>query len=473
MRALTARAPEEVFGPAARPRPPRSVPVRGGDGPSALLSVLKGLEIQKTLGSEPVLAALRHFPAQPARVVDFPAELHPKLRDTLAGRGYEGLYSHQREAFELVQGGKDVVVVTPDRLGQDPLLQPPGPRPHPQGPRRAGALPLPDEGAGPGPARRAPRGGRGDRGRHRHVHLRRGHAAGRAQVDPRARARRGHEPRHAAQGHPAAPHQVGEAAREPALRRDRRAAQPARGLRLARHEHPAPAAAAVRVLRLAAAVHLLLGHDREPEGAGRGPDRARDEPRRRERRAAGRALLRDLQPAGREPPARHPQVRAQLGARRLAVVPRQGPADDRVRPVPARDRGARDLPQGGARDEAGLGGRHPRLPRRLPAAEAPRDRAGAARGLGARRRVHERARARDRHRQPRRGGAGGLPGQRRLGVAAGGPGRAALGDVGRRADRELDPAQPVHREEPRLLLRGADRAGPRSTPRTCRSWSTT
>ena len=33
----------------------------------------------------------------------------------------------------------------------------------------------------------------------------------------------------------------------------------------------------------------------------------------RERRPARRALLRDLQPAGREPPARHPQVGAQLG----------------------------------------------------------------------------------------------------------------------------------------------------------------
>jgi len=99
------------------PTPPRSIPARG-DGPSALLSVLKGLEIQKTLGSEPVLAALRHFPAQPAQVVDFPGPLHPKLRETLVGRGYAGLYSHQREAFELVEGGKDVVVVTPTASGK-------------------------------------------------------------------------------------------------------------------------------------------------------------------------------------------------------------------------------------------------------------------------------------------------------------------------------------------------------------------
>ena len=70
------------------------------DSEGALLSVLKGLEIQKTLGTEPVLAALRHFPAQPARLVDFPGDLHPTLRETLLGRGYEGLYTHQREAYE-------------------------------------------------------------------------------------------------------------------------------------------------------------------------------------------------------------------------------------------------------------------------------------------------------------------------------------------------------------------------------------
>ena len=88
------------------------------DGEETLLAVLKGLEIQRTLGAEPVLTALRHFPAEPARVVDFPEELHPKLRESLLGRGYRGLYTHQREAYELVQEGKDVVVVTPTASGK-------------------------------------------------------------------------------------------------------------------------------------------------------------------------------------------------------------------------------------------------------------------------------------------------------------------------------------------------------------------
>jgi DEAD/DEAH box helicase domain-containing protein len=95
----------------------RGLPSRG-DGQSSLLSVLKALEIQKTLGTDPVLAALRHFPAEPAQVVDFPDEIHPKLRESLVGRGYRGLYSHQREAYEEIQAGRDVVVVTPTASGK-------------------------------------------------------------------------------------------------------------------------------------------------------------------------------------------------------------------------------------------------------------------------------------------------------------------------------------------------------------------
>ena len=88
------------------------------DTDGTLLTVLKGLEIQKTLGNEPVLTALRHFPAQPAKVVPFPDDLHPRLREGLADRGLEGLYTHQREAYDLVQSGKDLVVVTPTASGK-------------------------------------------------------------------------------------------------------------------------------------------------------------------------------------------------------------------------------------------------------------------------------------------------------------------------------------------------------------------
>ena len=308
-----------------------SLVLRREDTETNLLSVLKALEIQKTLGSEPVLAALRHFPAQPARRADFPPGLAPRLVDVLEKKGYDGLYTHQRQAFDAVQDGRNITVRHAHRLRQDPLLQPARPRPHPEGPRRPGPLPLPDQGPGPGPARRAVRDGRGARGRHRHLHLRRRHAAGRAQGHPVASARRGHEPRHAAQGDPAPPHEVGEALREPALRDRGRAAQPPRRLRLARGQHLPAAAPALPLLRLRPAVPLLVRHHRQPEGAGRGADRPGDDAHRRERRPAGRAVLRDLQPAGREPPARHPPLRPGLRARRGAVLPEEGPADDRLR----------------------------------------------------------------------------------------------------------------------------------------------
>jgi DEAD/DEAH box helicase domain-containing protein len=84
----------------------------------SLLSVLKGLEIQKTLGAEPVLAALRHFPPEPPRLADFPPELHPKLRRVFEARGLAGLYTHQREVYDQLQAGHDVVVVTPTASGK-------------------------------------------------------------------------------------------------------------------------------------------------------------------------------------------------------------------------------------------------------------------------------------------------------------------------------------------------------------------
>src|SRR6185295_8126263 len=92
--------------------------VHGADTESALLSALKLLEIEKTLGSEPVLAALRRFPAQAARHADFPADLHPALRDVLQARGVTRPYTHQAEAYRAARDGKNTVVVTPTASGK-------------------------------------------------------------------------------------------------------------------------------------------------------------------------------------------------------------------------------------------------------------------------------------------------------------------------------------------------------------------
>jgi DEAD/DEAH box helicase domain-containing protein len=91
--------------------------VRREDG-DALVAILKSFEIQKTLGAEPVLAALRHYPAQPPRFAEFPDDLHPKLREVLAARGYSQLYTHQREAYDAAAAGHDTVVVTPTASGK-------------------------------------------------------------------------------------------------------------------------------------------------------------------------------------------------------------------------------------------------------------------------------------------------------------------------------------------------------------------
>ncbi len=92
--------------------------VRREDPETGLLAVLKSLEIQRTLGTEPVLAALRHFPSEAPRYAPFPEGLHPKLRDVLGKRGIESLYTHQRAAYDAAEAGKSTVVVTPTASGK-------------------------------------------------------------------------------------------------------------------------------------------------------------------------------------------------------------------------------------------------------------------------------------------------------------------------------------------------------------------
>ena len=57
-------------------------------------------------------------PAQPARFAEFPADLSADLREALERRGINELYSHQREAWDHVQRGEHVVVVTPTASGK-------------------------------------------------------------------------------------------------------------------------------------------------------------------------------------------------------------------------------------------------------------------------------------------------------------------------------------------------------------------
>ena len=58
------------------------------------------------------------FPARAARYTEFPDNLDRRLTIALKERGIEKLYSHQAKAIEAVQGGEDVVVVTPTASGK-------------------------------------------------------------------------------------------------------------------------------------------------------------------------------------------------------------------------------------------------------------------------------------------------------------------------------------------------------------------
>ncbi len=92
--------------------------LRRENAEGALLAALKGLELERTLDSEPVLTALRHFPAEAPRFADFPEGLHSKLLEVLRARGYEQLYTHQRASYDAVQAGRNTVVVTPTASGK-------------------------------------------------------------------------------------------------------------------------------------------------------------------------------------------------------------------------------------------------------------------------------------------------------------------------------------------------------------------
>src|SRR5919202_1862049 len=57
------------------------------------------------------------LPPRPANLVGLP-DLHPELDSALSKMGVERLYSHQREAYERVRAGENVVVATATASGK-------------------------------------------------------------------------------------------------------------------------------------------------------------------------------------------------------------------------------------------------------------------------------------------------------------------------------------------------------------------
>jgi len=74
------------------------------------------------------VTAKQVYPARTARLSEFPDQLDSRIQRVLAHRGIERLFSHQREAYDLVRKGENIVVVTPTASGKTlcynlPVLQ--------------------------------------------------------------------------------------------------------------------------------------------------------------------------------------------------------------------------------------------------------------------------------------------------------------------------------------------------------------
>src|SRR5829696_1187717 len=88
----------------------RSKPGARGRGPASLAGIGRGAvdALGETVAS---------LPPRPAKLVE-PPDLHPELIAALSREGVERLYSHQREAYERVWAGENVVVATATASGK-------------------------------------------------------------------------------------------------------------------------------------------------------------------------------------------------------------------------------------------------------------------------------------------------------------------------------------------------------------------
>jgi DEAD/DEAH box helicase domain-containing protein len=84
--------------------------------PDVTASVLRFEERMQDPNSP--VRAVKRVPARAALTAPMPELVAPVLRSALAQRGILELYSHQAESFELIQSGKNVVVVTPTASGK-------------------------------------------------------------------------------------------------------------------------------------------------------------------------------------------------------------------------------------------------------------------------------------------------------------------------------------------------------------------
>src|SRR3954451_9784490 len=91
------------------PDPSRELSVTPKESLEAVVSYFQS----KHREADSAVRAIHHQPAAEGVYSEIPAPVDPKLRAALEKRGIARLYSHQADAFDQIQAGKHVVIVTP------------------------------------------------------------------------------------------------------------------------------------------------------------------------------------------------------------------------------------------------------------------------------------------------------------------------------------------------------------------------
>ena len=103
------------------------------------------------------VTTVRTLPAVEARYAPWPDLVDPRLRAALEARGVSQLYTHQAAALTHALAGDNVVVTTPTASGKTLCYNAPVLSTILSDPASPRDLPVSDQGAGAGPAGRAPR----------------------------------------------------------------------------------------------------------------------------------------------------------------------------------------------------------------------------------------------------------------------------------------------------------------------------
>jgi len=96
------------------PDPSRELAVTHKESLEAVVSYFQS----KHRDPNSAVRAIHHQPASDGVYSDIPAAVDSKLRAALEKRGITRLYSHQADAFDQIQAGKHVVIVTPTASGK-------------------------------------------------------------------------------------------------------------------------------------------------------------------------------------------------------------------------------------------------------------------------------------------------------------------------------------------------------------------